>query len=380
MSHAGSITRHTMLAAGPDQSWAATLVRPLDSIGYVYASLATYGEDERDGRGRALAATLRQQGAPPQVVTALAERFRAASPAPARLAAFASAEGTIVYARRLPLTEEGDVAEYGVPPALIPLLDADQDRPPYLFVVIDRTGADLSGSRGGDQPLQTWSVVGPDDEIERNAPRGWSQPRYQRRAEDSWMHNARRVAAEVTARVSELGAQVLAISGDVRAVRLFTEALPDDSGLLVAHLTGSRALDGSQPGRSEALAEVLHSSARAQTQQLLDRFQAHLDPGGLAVAGPAATVAALASGRVATLLVTDEPDDAAQAWFGAGATDIYPDHDTAAATGRPVHVGRLVDVAIRAALLSDAHVRIVAADLAGGPAGGIGAICRFGTR
>jgi len=369
-----------MQAAGPDQSAACELVRQFEPIGYVYAGLATSGEEEREVRWRALAARLHEQGAPDPVLAALAARFTAAQQAPARLAVFASADGTVAYEQRLAATEQPDIAGYAAPPAIIPLLAAGQEHPPYLLVVIDRSGADLSGGRGGDQPIRTWSVTGPDDEIERNAPGGWSQPRYQRRAEDSWKHNAKRVAAEVIARVAELGAQVLVTSGDVRAVQLLTAALPADPGLLVSHITGSRALDGSQADRANALARVLREAAHTQTRLLLEQFRARLDPGGLAVDGRTATLAALAEGRVATLLVTDNPDDTAPAWFGPGPTDVFVDGDTAALSGRPVRAGRLADITVRAALLSHARVRVIPAGTPGAPTGGIGAICRYGTR
>jgi release factor family 2 len=378
MAHA-AVGAPPLRAAGPDLSPVRDLVRLFAPVGYLYARTVP-SDEERDVRWRALATALREQRAPESVVAVLGERFVTAEPAPTRLAAFATVDGTVRYERRLVSAGQPDVAGYVAPAPVIPLLAAEQERPPYLVVVIDRAGADLSGSRGGEAPVHTWSVAGPDDEIERNAPGGWSQPRYQRRAEDSWKHNAKRVAAEAAARIAELGAQVLVISGDVRAVQLLSDMLPSDPGLLIGHLTGSRALDGSQAGRADAVTRVLHDAAFAQTRQLLDRFRAHLDPGGLAVDGAAATLAALASGRVATLLVADPPEDAARAWFGPDVTDIYPNHRAAAASDRPVRRGRLADVAIRAAVLSDAQVRIVPADMACAPADGIGAICRYGTR
>jgi Bacterial archaeo-eukaryotic release factor family 2 len=370
-----------MQAAGPDQSAARELVRQFEPVGYVYASLATSGEEERDVRWRALAAMLHEQGALDPVVAALAARFTAAQQAPARLAVFAAADGTVAYEQRLAPTEQPDIAGYAAPPAIMPLLAAGQEHPPYLLVVIDRTGADLSGSRGGDQPIRTWSVTGPDDEIERNAPGGWSQPRYQRRAEDSWKHNAKRVAEKVVARVGELGAQVLVTSGDVRAVQLLTAALPADPALVIGHISGSRALDGSQPDRASALSRVLREAAQTQTRLLLDQFHAHLEPGGLAVDGRTATIEALAGGRVAMLLVVDPPPGSERpVWFGPGATDVFVDGDAAGLSGRPVHAGRLDDVAVRAALLSHARARVIPAETSGAPTAGIGAICRYGTR
>ena len=59
--------------------------------------------------------------------------------------------------------------------------------------------------------------------------------------------------------------------------------------------------------------------------------------------------------------------------------DSYPDHDAAALSGAPVRSGRLIDVAVRSALLSGAHVRVIAQGTPDEPMGGIGALCRYAT-
>jgi hypothetical protein len=90
-------------------------------------------------------------------------------------------------------------------------------------------------------------------------------------------------------------------------------------------------------------------------------------------------VDALARGRVATLLVQDMPTDSRTAWFGAGPTHVYPDRGTADVSGTPVRPGRLIDIAVRSALLSGAHVRVIPRGTPGQPADGIGALCRYRT-
>ena len=61
---------------------------------------------------------------------------------------------------------------------------------PHVVAVADRAGGYLTGYDADGSAVQTASVTGPDDEIERNSPGGWAQGRYQHRAEDSWAHNA----------------------------------------------------------------------------------------------------------------------------------------------------------------------------------------------
>jgi hypothetical protein len=89
------------------------------------------------------------------------------------------------------------------------------------------------------------------------------------------------------------------------------------------------------------------------------------------------TLDALACGRVATLLVRPFAADSRVALFGTGPTDIYPDHDAAAQSSAPVRSGRLIDVAVRSALLSGAHVRVITQSTPSEPVGGIGALCRY---
>ncbi|HET9142214.1 hypothetical protein [Actinophytocola sp.] len=140
-----------------------------------------------------------------------------------------------------------------------------------------RTGADIHTGAGGGQPPRITSVLGPDDEIERNAPGGRAQSRYQHRAEDSWQHNAGAVA----------GARLLVISGDVRAVQLLEERLPAwiRTETTIRHITGGRSPDGSQPRRAETVVEVARATAAQWTGRLLSRFGPRRHRGPNATAG-----------------------------------------------------------------------------------------------
>lgn len=355
-------------------------MRPFGPVASVYAGLGVLGVQDAALRHRHLAEKLRGDGAPDEVVRVVTGRLVAAGEAPAVLALFVDGDGTVLYEARLSGIELPDQASYTAPARIVPLLTWAQDHPPYLFAVVDRAGAELTSCLGGAHPARTWSVTGPDDEIRRTAPGGWAglaQPRYQRRAEDSWKHNAGRVADQITVHSAHVGAQVLVLSGDVRALQFLTEQLPGDPGVLVRHLTGSRAKDGSQTHRGQQLAQTLHDAAVAQSRVLLDEFHAHLEPGGRAVQGVRATVDALAADRVATLLVTDPRPNEQSVWFGPGPTEIYLDRESAMLSGQSVRVGPLVDSAVRAALLADAQVRIMPSGTIGTPLEGIGAICRY---
>jgi hypothetical protein len=366
------------LPADPHRATHRALVTPQDPIAFAYVDLDNFGRDESLLRWAALADSLRAQGAPEATIGVLADRVLAEALAPATLAVFAGADGNLLHAQHLGDTRLVDRAGYAAPACVVPLLAWSQERPPFVLAVIDRAGADVTAGSGGGGPTRTWTVTGPDDEIERNAPGGWSQPRYQRRAEDSWRHNAATIAESVMAGVDEVGAQVVVLSGDTREVALVSERLPEPSGLLVQHISGSRSRDGSQQRRPDDLERALREAAGRQTEDLLNQFRARLNPGGLAVEGIRPTIDAIAAGAVACLLITEDHHDVT-AWYGRAGTDIYPDHDAAVAAGLPARAGYLTDVAVRAALLSDAAVRVVGT-APGGPVEGIGALCRFSAR
>lgn len=94
---------------------------------------------------------------------------------------------------------------------------------------------------------------------------------------------------------------------------------------------------------------------------------------GFDVSDVRATVEALAAGRVRRLLLVDDPDDRRTAWFAADllcATDDTIPADRA----RYAQRGRLVDVAIRAAILGGANVTVLTAAEGSGLPGGLAAI------
>jgi hypothetical protein len=94
----------------------------------------------------------------------------------------------------------------------------------------------------------------------------------------------------------------------------------------------------------------------------------------MAVEGAHDTLAALAAGRVATLLV--KGDDGREAWFNHAPTDVAP-ADEDAPVSPDARRGPLVDVAVRTALLTGAQVRVIPPDAEYGPSQGVGGICRY---
>jgi hypothetical protein len=341
------------------------------------ADPAADASEDVDLRWRRLAAQLARQGADEGTLEAVGRDLTGQPATRAQYAIFAR-RGAVLHREVLPGLAGADRARFGAPAHVVPLLAFLQQHPPYVEVVTDRTGAEVTAVPGGGVDGSTVVVVGPDDEIERNAPGGWAQARYQHRAEDSWQHNAVAVAQEVTRAVDEVDAGLLLVAGDVRAVQLLNDHLPTAirHRVVIRLLPGGRQPDSSETVRLAAAASAIADLAGTRTATLLDRLDTERRRGGLSVEGAIATLSALAEGRAHTLIVVDDPADERIAWFG-------PDTLCAHAPSRPGQAtswqaaGRLVDIAVRAAVLTDAEIHVLALGHAQAPAEGVGALCRF---
>jgi hypothetical protein len=325
-------------------------------------------------RWRPLQAMAQRLGADRATTGAVVAHLQAQPLQASELALFA-ADGAVDQVLPIPGGPPFDRVRFGAPADVAPLFAWLAHHPAHVVVVVDRVGADITEAPAGALAGHTTTVIGPDDEIERNAPGGWSQPRYHRRAADSWQHNAAAVAAEAIRAVRRTGAELLLVAGDVRAVQLLHDHLPLGlrQKVTLRHLPGGRSPDGSATHRAAALTQTIREYAVSRATDLVQHFIDARGPSGTAVEGAPATLAALAAGRVATLLVADNDDDR-YAWFGP---ELLAAPDAAAPPVGATARGRLVDVAIRAAVLTDAEVHILSPEMAGEVAEGIGGIGRF---
>ncbi len=372
----------TSVSAALDLSVVRFLVGPVEPSVSAYLDLqplqATRDRDEEvSAHWRDLANQLAAAGADDASIDAVGRHLCGRTLDQTQWAVFAS-RGELRYARALNGFAGMYLARFGSPPDVVGLLAWLQRRPPVVSVVIDRTGADLTVTPGGGAAGIAATVVGPDDEIERNAPGGWSQARYQRRAMDSWQHNATAVATQVARDLRRVGAELLLLAGDVRARQFLRDHLPVGvrHGVEIREIPGGRRPDGSEAGRRAAIAAAVADFSEQRTARMLDEFASALPPAGLAVEGAAPTLAALAEGRVRTLFVVDDPFDDREAWFGP---QLLCAHTRSAVDGQSswIRAGRLTDVAVRAAVLTDAEVCVLRPDQAEPLGDHIGALCRF---
>jgi hypothetical protein len=327
-------------------------------------------DEDLDLRTRSLLHELGAAGVDRSTLDAVRSYSAQLGPEPAEHAIVAR-DGAIVYVRTMAGAAAFDRARFAAPPSVAPVLEWLFARPPHVVVLVHRDGAEITSVGGADGRRVTSMVVGPDDLITAVSPRGWSQPRFQRRVEDSWRHNASAVVDAALRAAHDVQAKLMFIAGDIRAEHLVREGL-DRAGadVVVSVLPGGHTVDG---GVMAAVAAAVAEDAETRMNELLQRLRDEGGPAGLATEGAAETLAALADRRVEVLVVVDDPADGRLAYCG---------ETTLCSLARPrpadsaVH-GRLVDVAVRAALLCDAHVCVVPATHPLLPAEGIGAICRY---
>lgn len=231
-----------------------------------------------------------------------------------------------------------DVARWASLPSVVPLVEWRQASPPHVVVTADRQGADIVGFRR-EAPDVTRQAGGSADPLRKSAPGGWSQKRYQQRAENVWERNAEAVAAEVVKLAERLGARVIGVAGDVRAVSMLRNELPRQLADLVVVLEGDI---------SDGIVRAVADAVARDTVSVVEKFREELGQVDRAVEGPGATLDALARSQVEMLLVPGDADD----------TEA---------------VG--VDELVRAAFATGAGIRVVPRH--GGPAGGIGALLRW---
>jgi hypothetical protein len=282
----------------------------------------------------------------------------------------------ILHVEHGPALGRNDEATWGPIPRLLPIMRWRQSEPTYVVVMIDRAGADLFGFRRGSPELHA-EVEGEDNEIRKVQAGGWSQKRYQQRAEDSWEKNAEQVAGRVTRLVDQVKPVFVAVAGDVRAVALLRESLPDRVVELVHVIEKEipRKLEQNDPVPEDVWA-LVQQHVRESTEGLLARFDEERGQHDKAVEGVDATARSLAMAQVAVLLIADGSEDDRQLWFGPDPALLAPTDAELKELGvdSPEQASAR-DVLVRATLGTGAGIRVL--DDARAIGEGVGALLRW---
>ena len=184
-------------------------------------------------------------------------------------------------------------------PRLAPLIESRQRTVSHVVVEADKAGADLTAFDGGSV-IATDAVDGDTEHIHRGHPGGWSQRRFQQRAENTWEENADDVAEATRQLADGVGARLVAVAGPPRARSMVVEAHeadPSRSWSVVNVESGDA--DGIAADVTRATADVAATDAKRAIDAATESMATADDFDG-------DVLAALRAGRVETLLVHDD--------------------------------------------------------------------------
>lgn len=302
------------------------------------------------------------------------------------LAVFAT-NGEVVRADILPQRPADSWATWARLPHVMPALVARGEQVPHVLVLVDRIGADLAAfpdrptDPHRDNPQNEEQLTGSDHPINKVRGGGMAHARYQRRAENTWDANADAVAGEVVELAEQMHAQVVLVAGDVRAVGLLQERLPERWRTRVRVLdTGGRAGGVDPELLEEARRAAVAEQAAVERQAVEQRFTERAGRAdGTAVEGFAPTVHALREGRVDTLLLSDRPHSEEQLWIGPEPEQLALFPEDLRTIGVPEPESVRADSAMARALAGTAaELLVVTSEDDTEPAEGVGALLRYG--
>ena len=291
------------------------------------------------------------------------------------LAIFACAGAGLFEALQLDAAIDQHWLFVGSVPHLYPLARVIDTHPRYAAVLLDTNRAQIFVF-GLGATERTEQVVNP--KTRRTSKGGWSQARYQRRADNFHLHHIKEVIDTLERLVREDDLQHVVVAGEEVALSILRDQLPKP---LAARLVDMTTWDRTA-GEAEILAaslEALREKDAETDAEKVDELLGAWRSGGLGVAGPESTMSALQLGQVDELIIAATPDtlkpmqklpdDAAP---GTVAAETSAPHGAADESRL-----KLSDELVTRAQQTGARIRFIedASLLAG--IGGVGALLRF---
>ena len=273
-------------------------------------------EHQIELRWRAQRTELARQGADDATLDAMQEAVFSHPYQPGRygVAVFA-ARGEVALVEPMSAPPADDLAAFGPLPHVMPLIAQRAADVPYVRVVSDRTGADVTGLTVGGAPRRREVRGGESYPMRKVNVGGWSHRRYQQAAEETWKRNAGDVAAAVTDLAATVGAEVIVVGGDVRSAPLVAEQLPKRwRDRVVVTDAGARQSDDEgllDDITIQAVADVADRHAR----DAIDRYRTQRGD-GTGSEGLADVVTRLQRGQADTVLLIDDPSSTDPLWIG----------------------------------------------------------------
>ena len=258
-------------------------------------------------------------------------------------------------------------------PHLYPLARVIENYPRYAAVMLDTNKARIFVFGGETEREKT--IAG--EKTRRNSQGGWSQARYQRRAENFHLLHIKEVVDTLDRIVREEEIQHVVVAGADVAMPILREQLPKELAGKIVEI-GPHEDDGSGSFLERTLAALREKDAETdveKVQELMDAWKS----GGLGVAGPEATLSAFQLGQVDELIITGSPDTLKP--VQALPSDAAPG-DVQAVTSNPGGAGdegqlKLAHELIARAQQTGARIRFIEDVSLLAAVGGVGALLRF---
>jgi len=261
----------------------------------------------------------------------------------------------------------------GSVPHLYPLAQLVENYPRYAAVMLDTNKARISVF-GVAKAEREEKVVG--EKTRRTSKGGWSQARYQRRADNFHTSHVKEVVDTLDRIVREEGIDKIVVAGAEVALPLLREQLPKHLADKIVDMIGMPG-SGDDNFLEMTMAALREKDAETdveKVQELMDAWQS----GGLGVAGPEATLSAFQLGQVEELIITGSPetlkpvqtlpDDAAP-----GTVQV----DSSASNAVDEKRLKLSDELVTRAQQTAARIRFIEDASLLADVGGVGALLRF---
>lgn len=366
-------------------------IKPLIGIPGPFATIyldATRGDEsgyrEVMNRWQGLRRSLKEQGAPSELLNTLEDRIAQPTHAGGSLGRFLiAARGEILVDRILKTPPAKDEAIFAGAPALRAAAAASDDHVHYFLIDVNRMGADVKAPDPRDPfgaPEIYAEIAGEHDVVHKVRGGGFHHGKLQNRAQDSWERNADLIAQRINELVTTDRPELLIFSGDVRALSLVREKLGEEARQISREISGGGRKEGIEDANFyRHLEELLVQFRQERRAAVIAKFTQELGRDEAATVGKDSVTQALQRGQVAELLVAGDgsapPRPNETLWIGKHALEVADTQD---------EVRELSDTAeelpadialLRAAVGQDAGVTFIndALDLADG----VGALLRW---
>lgn len=285
----------------------------------------------------------------------------------------ASGAGEFFEAIELDVPVEEHWLVIGAVPHLYPLFRILDQYPRYAAVLLDTNRARIFVfALGGIERREQVTS----DKTRRTQMGGWSQARYQRRADNMHAQHVKEVVEVLDRIVRDERIEHVIVAGDEVAVPLLREHLPKHLEEKLVDVL-SLATDAPEDEIVRATLDVLRQKDAETDAERVEQLVGAWQGGGLAVVGPTATLTALQLGQVDELFITGTPPDLRQAKLPEDATAGKVLTETTAPAPPPVEKLKLADELVARAHQTGARVQFIEDPGLLKEFGGVGATLRF---